>query len=828
MKYEFPIKYFEENLIFNKHNECWACYQILGVSYDYLSKDKKIMLLNRVTRFVSNIGTEAQLLIIPVAQDVRAHQENLVKNLNREDPLYQAAAAHAKGTMHYLEEKIRDNGSTNDYNIYILTRLEKQKISGGNLEDLIKRPIKAINELFEVEQRDILESEIRSYREVAENYWQSQTRRIRMEPVSNETLQWLYRRMTHRGVSDGAVKLRTNADGSMWKPAATPILKDGEKAIRPLQTDILTLSESLINPKCHRYITCENTDGTISYQTFLSISSIPDGMVFPGGEWLLLLQDYPYATEVCLHITTIEHRESIKKIGGKQQEIESQQEHVAQSAKIPAELRAAASEASQLEAELRRTRDPLCRVSVTFCIASDDKDMMEAHAKFVRERYEDKQFIVERPMTDQFKLFMECIPGAGRYMNDYIIPLPPRTVAGSMFAVTRLLGDNLGPYIGTTGVLDKLVFLDLALACRRNNSASAFFCGTLGGGKSFNANLLAYLNVLYAGARVLIIDPKGDRDRWAACLPYLADQISLITLSPDDKDQGSLDPFIIYRDDLNQASELATNILCEYFGITSKDLEYTAILAAIDQIRKTAGKPCMNMLAEILANFPDEDELKPVARNLARKIQLLRNAGMAKLLFGYGDEDGLRFTKKINILQIQNMTMPSAETPKQDYTQEERLSTVLMLPIASFCMKFAAANRNEFDIVVFDESWALNTTQMGKKLTNSLARMGRSLYASAIFIGHSVSDVDSPGLKEAITYKFCFKSNTQEEIIKVLKFLNLEATDENIELVSNLPNRTCLFQDLENHVGILRFDAIWQDIIDAFNTTPGEQKQKEK
>ena len=825
MNYEFPIKYFEENLIFNKRGECWACYQILGVSYDYLSKDKKIMLLNRVTRFISNIGEEAQLLIIPVAQDIRKHQEALMDAMDRSDPLYAASHAHAKGTMHYLEQKIKDNGATNDYNIYLLTKLERQRISGGNFEELIKKPMKAINELFDVEQKDILESDIRAYKEVAVNYYQSQNRRIRMEPASVETVQWLYRRLTRRGVS-GSVKVRQNVDGSAWKPAAAPILKDGEKAVRPLQTDVLTLSEALINPKEHRYITCENTDGTISYQTFLSMASVPDGMIFPGGEWLLLLQDYPYATEVCAHITTIEYRESLKKIGGKKQEIESQQEHVAQSARIPDELRAAASEANQLEAELRRTRDPLCKVSVTFCIASDDKDLMEAHAKFVRERYEDKQFMVERPMTDQFKLFMECIPGAGRYMTDYIIPLPPRTVAGSMFAVTRLLGDNLGPYIGTTGVLDKLVFLDLARACRLNNSASAFFWGTLGGGKSFNANLLAYLNVLYAGAKVLIVDPKGDRDRWKDCLPYLADQISTITLSPDDKGQGSLDPFIIYRDDINQAAELATNILCEYFGITSKDLEYTAILAAIDQIRITAGKPCMNLLAEILADFPDEDELKPVAKNLARKIQLLRRAGMAKLLFGYGDEDGLRFTKKINILQIQNMTMPNAETPKQDYTQEERLSTVLMLPIASFCMKFAAANRSEFDIIVFDESWALNTTQMGKKLTNSLARMGRSLYASAIFIGHSVSDVDSPGLREAITYNFCFNAKTREEIIKSLQFLNLEATDENVELVMKLPNRTCLFQDLEGHVGVLRFDAIWQDIIDAFDTTPGEEKTR--
>lgn len=824
MIYEFPIKYFEDNLIFNKKRECWACFQLLGVSYDYLSKDKKVMLLNRITRFVANLGEEAQILIIPVAQDVKKHMDRLISELDPQDPLYDVAKAHAKGTRLYLRDKIRSNGASNDYNIYVLTKLQKKKISGGNFEDLIKRPMKMINEFFDIEEKDILESEINGYKEIAANYCQTQNNRIRMKPASVETMQWLYRRMSRRGLASD-VPLRKSVDGSPWTPFAERIIKDNEKVIRPAQNDVLTLSEALISPKEHKYITCENADGSISYQTYLTMAGIPDGLVFPGGEWLLLLQDFPYATEVCIHIDTIEHRESIKRISGKKREISSQKEHVAQSERIPDELKEAAHSADQLEAELKRTRDPLCKVSVSFCIAADDLKTMETQAKFIRERYEDKQFIIERPLADQFKLFMEFLPGAGRYMNDYIMPLPPKTVAGSMFAVTRLLGDNLGPYIGTTGVLDKLVFLDLARACRLNNSASAFFSGTLGGGKSFNANLLTYLNVLYFGAKALIIDPKGDRDGWEENLPYLKGHISTTTLSASDEDQGKLDPFIIYRNNLDQACELAINILCEFFGITSKDLEYTAILAAINEIR-TVPKPCMNALAEILSRFPDGDELQGVAKNLARKIDLLRRGGMARLLFGYGDEVGLRFDKKINILQIQNLTMPEPTTPKEDYTQEERLSTVLMLPIASFAMKFAATDRNEFDIVVFDESWALNTTQMGKKLFNSLARMSRSLYACAIFIGHSTTDIKGEGIKEAITYKFCFKANTREEITRVLEFLNLEPTDENIELVSSLPNGQCLFQDLDNHVGVLRFDAIWQDVIDAFNTTPGEKRSE--
>ena len=96
---------------------CWACFQLLGVSYDYLSKDKKVWLLKQITRFVANLGEEAQILIIPVAQDVKKHMDRLISEFDPQDPLYDVAKAHAKGTRLYLEDKIRSNGASNDLSL---------------------------------------------------------------------------------------------------------------------------------------------------------------------------------------------------------------------------------------------------------------------------------------------------------------------------------------------------------------------------------------------------------------------------------------------------------------------------------------------------------------------------------------------------------------------------------------------------------------------------------------------------------------------------------------------------------------------------------------
>lgn len=196
---------------------------------------------------------------------------------------------------------------------------------------------------------------------------------------------------------------------------------------------------------------------------------------------------------------------------------------------------------------------------------------------------------------------------------------------------------------------------------------------------------------------------------------------------------------------------------------------------------------------------------------------------MAGLLFGTGDEEGLNIRNRINILQIQNLVMPDPSTPKDDYTQEETVSTVLMLPIASFAKKFAMSDRGVFKIVLFDESWALSSTQMGIKLMNFLARMGRSLNAGCIFIGHSVNDLKGEGIKNAITYKFCFKTTEINEVKRVLEFLDLEITDDNIKEVQSLENRECLFMDLDRRVGKLKFDAVFEHLIHAFSTTPVEK-----
>lgn len=58
-------------------------------------------------------------------------------------------------------------------------------------------------------------------------------------------------------------------------------------------------------------------------------------------------------------------------------------------------------------------------------------------------------------------------------------------------------------------------------------------------------------------------------------------------------------------------------------------------------------------------------------------------------------------------------------------------------------------------------------------------------------------------------------------------YMGMEATANNKEVIKNLGNGQCMFQDLDGHVGILKFDAVFQDIIDVFSTTPKTEQKIE-
>lgn len=827
--YKCPIDYYTDNLVFNADKSCWAVFRLQGFNYDYLSTKGKIGKLAQLARVFMGIMSYAQILIVPIEQNISEHFKNLKKRINENDILYTAAIEQMDKTEEYLSQRIKDAGLVNDYATYFVIKLstaaeyESLEKIGDFIQYLIKDPINTINVQMNLDTKDILASKIDTYKKMANKWLEENKFKMSMEKIHTEELQWLFRRMPYRGTGISTKLFYKNLTEESWAPGTEEFIINKEKIVRPYSRDIVNLfSGSVENNNRKLKVT---TGFSTSYQTFLPISWIPDQNEFPGREWIYELQKQNIQAEICIHIKAIPHKSALHQLDLKKREINSQMEHIASAgAEVEEDLYVAKEYADNMEQELKIDRSPILESSITICLADENAEELEKKCSLVKELYDEMNFIVERPLSDQLKLYMSFIPSVRLLIKDFVLRLTPITLASGMIGVIRELGDRRGGYIGTIGREAKPVFYSPELACLMNMSPAATLFGDLGTGKSFNANILIYSMVMYGGFG-LIIDPKGERSHWGKDLVALRGLISIVTLGAAEGDRGKLDPYNIYPYNLAEANELALNVLSDLFGIDPKSDEYTAILEAQQRMPKRAGKSSMMKLAETLETMPIEDELYKAAQSLARKIKLQRNNGMAGLLIGDGTEDAIRLENRLNIIQLQNLKMPSPETPKQDYTRDEVLSVVIFGQVSAFVKKFALVKRPVPKGVLIDESWAVSASKEGRNMEEFISRMGRSLFTCIIYNGHSTKDLPTEGIKNSITYKFVFRSrNNIEEAKRLLEYIGLEITPENLSVIQNLGAGQCLFKDLYNRVGVLQFDPVFQDLYDTFSTTPSENE----
>jgi hypothetical protein len=72
----YPIKYMENNLVFNHDGECFAYYELLPYNYSFLSPDEKIQVHDHFHQLIAqNQDGKIHALQISTASSIRSVQE---------------------------------------------------------------------------------------------------------------------------------------------------------------------------------------------------------------------------------------------------------------------------------------------------------------------------------------------------------------------------------------------------------------------------------------------------------------------------------------------------------------------------------------------------------------------------------------------------------------------------------------------------------------------------------------------------------------------------------------------------------------------------------
>lgn len=343
--------------------------------------------------------------------------------------------------------------------------------------------------------------------------------------------------------------------------------------------------------------------------------------------------------------------------------------------------------------------------------------------------------------------------------------------------------------------------------------------GATGQGKSFLAQII-FLSVALQDVKTLYIDPKRElrnhyhevinSPHFSELYPERKKQIenfNFVTLDSSlPSNHGVLDPIIVLEKE--QSVEVSKNML-EFLLQAVDDVsmdQKTAITEAINAIverRATGEKVGFKHVLESLRNS-SSSEIASVGRYLT---SIVTNS-ILELAFSDGTTQGLDYESRVTILEVNNLKLPKDDSTK--ISDHERNSIALMFALGAFCTHFGERNENEDTIEFFDEAWILMKSAEGKAVIKNMRRIGRSKNNTLALITQSVHDSENDDDTTGFGTIFAFYEKSERE--DILKHVNLEVTENNLEWIDNMISGQCLYYDVYGNLNMISIHNLFEDI----------------
>ena len=807
----YPIKYIENNLVWNIEGECFAYYELIPFNYSFLSLEQKDAVHDAFRQLIAqNRDGKIHALQISTESSIRAAQERSKKSVTGR--LKEIACAEIDEQTENLVASLGDTQV--DYRFFLGFKLvvtDKElsvKEMGKTAKNLLHDVANAIGHSFMGDFVSMPNDEIRRYIRMEKLIENKLSRRFKVRRLNKNDFGYLLEHIygrTGTAYEDFAFTL------PLKKRMCDTLVK---------KYDLIKPARCLIEEK-QRYLHMKS-ENSESYVAYFTISDVVGELDFPSSEiFYYQEQQFDFAIDTSMNVEIITNKAALHTVRNKKKELKDLDNHAWENnSETTNQVAEALDSVDELESVLDQSKESMYKLSYVVRVTAPDVEELKRRCNQVRDFYDDASIKLVRPIGDMMGLHNEFIPSSKRYMNDYVQYVTSDFLAGLGFGATQMLGERDGIYLGYNVDTDQNVYVQPARAAQGvkgsvTNALSGAFLGSLGGGKSLSFNLLTYYAVLN-GAQALILDPKSERGLWKEKLPEIADEINIVNLTSDEENKGMLDPYIIMRT-TKDAESLALDVLTFLTGISSRDGKLFPVLRRA--VRAVTNSETRGLLRVIDALRDDGSE---TALAIADHIESFTDYDFAHLLFSNGKvQQTISLEKQLNIIQVADLVLPDKDTAPADYTTIEMLSISMLIVISTFALDFIHSDRSIFKMVGLDEAWAFLNVAQGKTLANKLVRAGRSMNAAVYFVTQNAGDVADENIKNNIGMKFAFRSTDMNEIKKTLEFFGLDSEDEsNQKRLRNLENGQCLFQDLYGRVGVIKFHVMFDYLFNAFDTRP--------
>ena len=813
----FPIKYIDNNLVWNKDNEVFAYYELIPYNYSFLSAEQKFIVHDSFRQLIAQ-SREGKIHALQIATEssIRSQQEQSKKLVTGK--LKEVAYQKIDEQTEALVSMIGDNQV--DYRFFLgfklmvteeqlnLKNIKKSvwltfteflhEVNHTLMNDFVSMPNDEINRYIKMEK--LLENKI--------------SRRFKVRRLEIHDFGYLMEHLYGR-------------DGIAYEDYEYQLPK------KKLNKETLIKYYDLIRPtRCvieesQRYLRLEHEDKE-SYVSYFTVNAIVGELDFPSSEiFYFQQQQFTFPVDTSMNVEIVENRKALTTVRNKKKELKDLDNHAYQAgSETSSNVVDALDSVDELETDLDQTKESMYKLSYVIRVSAPDLDELKRRCDEVKDFYDDLNVKLVRPAGDMLGLHSEFLPASKRYINDYVQYVKSDFLAGLGFGATQQLGETTGIYMGYSVDTGRNVYLQPSLASQGvkgtvTNALASAFVGSLGGGKSFCNNLLVYYAVLFGGQAV-ILDPKAERGNWKETLPEIAHEINIVNLTSDKDNAGLLDPFVIMKN-VKDAESLAIDILTFLTGISSRDGEKFPVLRkAVRSVTQSDSRGLLHVIDEL------RREDTPISRNIADHIDSFTDYDFAHLLFSDGTvENAISLDNQLNIIQVADLVLPDKDTTFEEYTTIELLSVSMLIVISTFALDFIHSDRSIFKIVDLDEAWAFLNVAQGETLSNKLVRAGRAMQAGVYFVTQSSGDVSKESLKNNIGLKFAFRSTDINEIKQTLEFFGIDKDDENNQKrLRDLENGQCLLQDLYGRVGVVQIHPVFEELLHAFDTRPPVQRNE--
>ena len=813
----FPIKYIDNNLVWNKDNEVFAYYELIPYNYSFLSAEQKFIVHDSFRQLIAQ-SREGKIHALQIATEssIRSMQEQSKKLVTGK--LKEVACQKIDEQTEALVSMIGDNQV--DYRFFLGFKLmvtEEQL----NLKNIKKSAWLTFTEFLHEVNHTLMNDfvsmpndEINRYMKMEKLLENKISRRFKVRRLEIHDFGYLMEHLYGR-------------DGIAYEDYEYQLPK------KKLNKETLIKYYDLIRPtRCvieesQRYLRLEHEDKE-SYVSYFTVNAIVGELDFPSSEiFYFQQQQFTFPVDTSMNVEIVENRKALTTVRNKKKELKDLDNHAYQAgSETSSNVVDALDSVDELETDLDQSKESMYKLSYVIRVSAPDLDELKRRCDEVKDFYDDLNVKLVRPAGDMLGLHSEFLPASKRYINDYVQYVKSDFLAGLGFGATQQLGENTGIYMGYSVDTGRNVYLQPSLASQGvkgtvTNALASAFVGSLGGGKSFCNNLLVYYAVLFGG-QALLLDPKSERGNWKETLPEIAHEINIVNLTSDKDNAGLLDPFVIMKN-VKDAESLAIDILTFLTGISSRDGEKFPVLRkAVRSVTQSDSRGLLHVIDEL------RREDTPISRNIADHIDSFTDYDFAHLLFSDGTvENAISLDNQLNIIQVADLVLPDKDTTFEEYTTIELLSVSMLIVISTFALDFIHSDRSIFKIVDLDEAWAFLNVAQGETLSNKLVRAGRAMQAGVYFVTQSAYDVSKESLKNNIGLKFAFRSTDINEIKQTLEFFGIDKDDENNQKrLRDLENGQCLLQDLYGRVGVVQIHPVFEELLHAFDTRPPVQRNE--